>query len=224
MNEKSTNNRFSISTGIVISVVAVIVSGIQVYAAIQNNRLVEAQTIGGFIPHLMKNETRTVALVAMNRYVDRGVVIEMASLLKSEVALEELSKKGTTVEKDTTIQALNGLNKERSALIEKMFSNNKSERITATTSLFRDWSHTGQLLEEALTRAEKTPNQKSGVINTLVLFSSFDPLILISYEENLEKFFGKIDKNGPQTRSNIDKLRELIKSNKETQSTSESGG
>lgn len=225
MNEEGTKNRFSVLIGVSISVVAVVVSVIQVYAAIQNNRLVEAQTIESFIPHLMKNETKDIALVAMNRYVDRSVVNEMASLLKSEVALQTLAKKGTAVERVATKKVLIGLNQERVTLVEQMFSDIKSERIVATTSLVRNWNHTSQLLEDALTRAKKTPDNKSGVINTLVLLSAFDPSLIVSYGEDLEEFFKMVEKNGPQTRSRITKLREILnQDNNKIQPTAEGIG
>ncbi len=210
MNTEVLDNRYSIVIGIAISIAAVIVSSLQVYITIQNNKLIEAQTIESFIPHLMENKTKDIALVTMYKYVDRDIVNEMASLLKSESALEVLTKKGTETERKSTEKALKNLNKERVLLINKMFSNVKSERIAATTSLYRNWNHTGQLLEEVLAKGEKLPENKSGVINILVLLSGFDSSLLLSYKKELEKFFKVVEKNGPQTLSRINNLREII--------------
>ena len=110
-----------------------------------------------------------------------------------------------------TSQVLTGLKQKRTALIEQMFADNKTERVTATTSLIRNWEHSGQLLEEVLDRGFKSPQNKSGVINTLVLLGEYDSALLISYAEELNAYFSLIEANGPQTRSNISRLKELMK-------------
>jgi hypothetical protein len=47
----------------------------------------------------MNSKTKDVALVAMNNYVDRNVVNSMASLLKSQSALEVLASSGSKSKK-----------------------------------------------------------------------------------------------------------------------------
>lgn len=68
MSEDKVKSRSNALIGVSISLVAVIISAIQVYAAMQNNKLIEAQTVESFIPHLMRDETKDVALIAMNKY------------------------------------------------------------------------------------------------------------------------------------------------------------
>ena len=195
---------------VAVSFVAAIISGAQVYTAIQNNRLVEAQTVESYIPHLMNSESRDYALLAMNRYVDRDVVNEMASMLKSQAALKVLSAKGTSAEKEASQKVLAKLDEERFALVNDMFSDEKTKRIAATTALIRNWEHNEALLQESLTLANKKPEHKSGVINVLVLWTYFDREILVSYSNELNDFFNAVKNNGDQTRSYIAKLREIM--------------
>ena len=207
MSEKE-NISISVLIGFSVSVVAVIVSAIQVYTATQNNKLIEAQTIESFIPHLMKKETKDIALIAMNKYVDRTIVNDMAALLGSETALTVLSKKGSESQKNSSSNTLNELNTRRTVLITKMFDPDKGTRIGATTQLIRNWDHTAQLLEDALLFAKTKSKNKSGTINTLVLLSYFSAELLNSYQEELNDYFNIVKDNGSQTRSNIEKVRE----------------
>ncbi len=199
---------------IAVSLLTLIISGLQVWAALQNNRLIEAQTVEGFIPHLLDRDKKEVALVAMRFYVDREVVNSMASLVKSEVALTELAKTGTEEDKASSTNALNALNEERRNLVNNMFSTERTARISATTSLIRDWDHNIELFNEVIEIAVKSPNNKSGIINSLVLFQSFKPTVLLRFESELNEFFEQIKSNGPQTRSNIKLLQDKMNKTK----------
>ncbi len=225
MTENNAAEKSTKMIAISVSVLAVIISGIQVYAAVQNNRLVEAQTVEGFIPHLMNSKTKDVALVAMNNYVDRKVVNSMASLLKSQSALQVLATSGSKSEKESSSTVLAGLNNERAALLNNMFADEKSTRVSATTSLIENWAHDAELLQQTLDRASKSLDNKSGVINSLVLLQYFDDSLLASYKNELNDFFKRVEKNGPQTRSHIEKIQAKIEdANKQIQPDSLVGG
>lgn len=204
----STENYIKVSA-ILVSIAAALISGLQVFSAFENNKLVEAQTVESFIPHLMDEKKKEIALFAMNHYVDREVVNSMALLLKSENTLGKLADSGDKDERKSSSNALDVLKEERQSLIHNMFALDKPKRISSTTSLIRDWDHNIELLQEVLSIA-KTKNNKSGVINTLVLFENFDALLLSKYKDELEEYFNLVSGNGDQTRAHIKKLEKMI--------------
>ena len=91
-------NLGSIVIGIV-SFFAFMVSATQAYIAWQQRRLAEAQTIERFIPHLLKPESRDLALTTMDSLVDRALVTVLAARFESGHTLEALAAQGSTEQK-----------------------------------------------------------------------------------------------------------------------------
>lgn len=99
------------------------------------------------------------------------------------------------------------LDQRRKQLIEEMFSTDKSTRIAATTLLIHEWASDPKLFSQVLETANRERSNKSGVINTLVLFQSLDPKILRPHAEELLDFLEAVKQNGNQTQNLIRSLK-----------------
>lgn len=194
----------------IISFFAFLVSATQAYIAWQQRRLTEAQTVERFIPHLIKSDSRTLALTTMKSFVDSELVLTLAANLESSPTLEKYAKQGSPEEKQVAQQALDELANRRSSLISQMFSDDKNTRIAATTTLAREWNADPKVIAEALAFANSHRTSKSGIINTLVLFQSFHPLLLKPHYEDLINFLDSVKDNGDQTKEQAKRVRDLL--------------
>jgi hypothetical protein len=231
--EKFLVRNFGSITAGAISVIAVLISSVQVYIAWQQRRiaeaqisiashqdqLAEAQTVQRFIPHLVGQESeKELALITMDSFVNRSVVTKLATKLPSkgsEAALQTLSKEGGETEKKLAQSALNELGNRRKQLVEQMFDEDKSTRIAATTQLIREGSADPKLIPLALDRANVEQNKgnqrnNSGIINTIVLLQNIKPELLKQYETEIVAFLERAKDNGPQTADLVSNVYALL--------------
>lgn len=186
---------------ILLSTVAVLVSSLQVGVAFLQSRLTMAQTVEKFIPHLQKPETRDAALLTMSAFIGQDFVTQLAEKLKATNVLEVFTSKGSDREKNSAMEALSSLDATRKSLIEKIFSNEKKIRISATTELVRQWQNDPKIVPQLIEVSALHPGNPSGIINALVILGETPPEALRANAAELLPFLDKAKLNGPQTAS-----------------------
>lgn len=94
--------------------------------------------------------------------------------------------------------------------INEMFAADKPTRIAATTRLIIDKKQDRAAVRLSVKTALANPQNKSGVINTLVYLENVAPPILKENKVEIEKLLDVAKENGPQTADHIKKVRELL--------------
>jgi tetratricopeptide (TPR) repeat protein len=94
--------------------------------------------------------------------------------------------------------------------IDEMFSADRSTRIAATTRLIIDKKQDPAAVRMSVKAALANPQNKSGVINTLVYLESVAPPILKQNRVEIEKLLAVASDNGAQTADHIRKVRDLL--------------
>jgi len=129
------------------------------------------------------------------------------SVLQTSKVITETRKTFELKQPPAAAAGLPELDERRRKLIADMFSDIKQTRIDATTELIRQWASDPKVFDEALTKASQEKSNKSGVINTLVLFQSLDPKVLRPHTAELSDFFDLVQQNGKQTQDLITRLK-----------------
>ncbi|MGB8507930.1 MAG: TIR domain-containing protein [Pyrinomonadaceae bacterium] len=96
------------------------------------------------------------------------------------------------------------------ALVGQMFSPDTAVRIEATTKLVIAGKQSASIVQLAVKTARENTDDKSGVINTLVLLKSIDPTILKNQRTDIEQLLRQVEGNGPQTVGHIEKIRAIL--------------
>jgi hypothetical protein len=91
--------------------------------------------------------------------------------------------------------------------VKDIFAADKGARIAATTRLIVEKKQDASAVKQAVASALAQPDNKSGVINTLVYLENVDPAILKQYRPEIEKLFAVAQKNGTQTIDHIKKVQ-----------------
>ena len=94
--------------------------------------------------------------------------------------------------------------------INEMFAADRSTRIAATTRLIIDNKQDRAAVRMSVKAALANPQNKSGVINTLVYLENVAPSILKENKGEIEKLLAVAKDNGPQTADHIKKVRDLL--------------
>lgn len=196
---------------IALSIVALFVSVLQVWVALEQRKLAEAQTFEKYIPHLLNTDSKELALMTMSPFVDRAIVANLAEMLKSTETLEDLTKEEAS--KDDAESRLAQLDQQRMALVQNIFSSNKQERINATTTLVRRWSADPKVVSAVLDYAPDHLSNKSGIINSLVVLREFSPQTLRASSEDLIPFMEAARANGPQTAGLVGDINQKLNQN-----------
>jgi tetratricopeptide (TPR) repeat protein len=98
-----------------------------------------------------------------------------------------------------------------SALVEQIFHTDKGTRIAATTALILDWQKYPALVPLVLKQAASQSENKSGVINALVVLQRAERRYLRQHEPELNRLLVKVADNGPQTRIYSEELRRTLR-------------
>jgi hypothetical protein len=96
------------------------------------------------------------------------------------------------------------------AQVNEMFATDKSTRVTATTRLIIEKKQDAATVQASVKAALAHPDNKSGVINTLVFLESVDAAILKQHRADIEKLLVVAKGNGEQTASHIKKVQGLL--------------
>ena len=96
------------------------------------------------------------------------------------------------------------------AQVRELFSRDKPTRIAGTTRLILEKKQDPEAVRAAIGAARRDPENKSGVINTLVYLESVDPAVLKHHRPEIERLFEAVKDNGVQTTDHIKKLQILM--------------
>ncbi|HJX90699.1 MAG TPA: tetratricopeptide repeat protein, partial [Pyrinomonadaceae bacterium] len=96
------------------------------------------------------------------------------------------------------------------AQINEMFASDRSTRIAATTRLIIDKKQDAATVQMSIKAALANPENKSGVINTLVYLENVAPSILKENRSEIEKLLAVAKDNGAQTADHIRKVQDLL--------------
>lgn len=96
------------------------------------------------------------------------------------------------------------------AQVKEIFAADKSTRIAATTRLIIQKKNDPETVKLSVRSALADPNNKSGVINTLVYLENVDPAILKQNRSEIEKLLSVSQANGAQTAGHIAKVQGLL--------------
>ena len=91
--------------------------------------------------------------------------------------------------------------------VADIFASDRVSRIYATTRLIAERKQDAAAVKQAVASALAHPDNKSGVINTLVYLENVDPAILKQQRPEIEKLFAVAEGNGPQTVEHIKKVQ-----------------
>ncbi len=94
--------------------------------------------------------------------------------------------------------------------VRDIFAADRTTRIGATTRLIVERKRDAGAVKEALASALANPDNKSGIINTLVFLQNVDTAILKQNRAEIEKLFAVAKDNGPETVEHINKVRERM--------------
>jgi len=94
--------------------------------------------------------------------------------------------------------------------VNEMFAADKTTRIAATTRLIIDKKQDSAAVQMSVRTALANPQNKSGVINTLVYLENVAPSILKQNKVEIEKLLVVAKDNGAQTADHISKVRNLL--------------
>ena len=96
------------------------------------------------------------------------------------------------------------------AQVNEMFAADKSTRIAATTRLIIEKKHDSTAVQASINSALAHPENKSGVVNTLVYLENVEPDILKQHRSEIEKLLAAAKDNGAQTTDHIRKVQGLL--------------
>jgi len=91
-----------------------------------------------------------------------------------------------------------------------MFASDRSTRIAATTRLIIAKKQDAATVQMSVKSALAQPDNKSGIINTLVYLENVDPAILKQNRGEIEKLLAVAKDNGAQTADHIRKVQGLL--------------
>ncbi|HEY6247700.1 MAG TPA: toll/interleukin-1 receptor domain-containing protein [Pyrinomonadaceae bacterium] len=94
--------------------------------------------------------------------------------------------------------------------VNEMFEPDRSTRIAATTRLIIDRKNDSATVQLSVRAALANPQNKSGVINTLVYLENVSPALLKQNKSEIEKLLAAAKDNGPQTADHIKKVQDLL--------------
>jgi hypothetical protein len=94
--------------------------------------------------------------------------------------------------------------------VTEIFDADKSKRIGATTRLIIEKKHDTDAVKQSVNLALQHPENKSGVINTLVFLENVDPVVLKQNRAEIEKLLKVSQANGGQTAAHVAKVQALL--------------
>lgn len=94
--------------------------------------------------------------------------------------------------------------------VRDIFAVEKSRRIAATTRLIIEKKSDPEAVRLAIRSALEQPDNKSGIINTLVYLEKVDPAILKQQRQEVEKLLAVARNNGAQTAEHVRKVEALL--------------
>lgn len=196
------SRRFSIAA--IVSLLAVIISGLQVWVSIEQRRLSQAQTVQQYIPHLIREETRDLAIKSLINYFDDEYIIDMAESYKSTAMLNRLAKSQDEKTREQARQALDEIASARSELIQNIFGGDKAVRIQSANEIATNWRSDPLLVSELVDYTKRNFDNVNGVYNAAVVLNSLSLSNLRANAGDVEELIELVK------RTNRNKTRKLL--------------
>jgi len=197
------SKRFSIAA--IVSLLAVIISGLQVWVSIEQRKLSQAQTVQQYIPHLIREDTRDLAITSLRKYFDDEYIIDVAEIYKSTNTLNRLANSQDEKTKEQARLALDVIAKTRTELIQNIFGDDKAVRIQSANEILTNWKSDPLLVSDLIDYAKKHFDNVNGVYNAAVVLNSLNVSTLRANAGVIEEFSELIN------RTNRNKTKSLLK-------------
>ena len=197
------SKRFSIAA--IVSLLAVVISGLQVWVSIEQRKLSQAQTVQQYIPHLIREDTRDLAITSLRKYFDDEYIIDVAEIYKSTNTLNRLANSQDEKTKEQARLALDVIAKTRTELIQNIFGDDKAVRIQSANEILTNWKSDPLLVSDLIDYAKKHFDNVNGVYNAAVVLNSLNVSTLRANAGVIEEFSELIN------RTNRNKTKSLLK-------------
>jgi hypothetical protein len=203
------SKRFSIAA--IVSLLALVISGLQVWVSIEQRKLSQAQTVQQYIPHLIREDSRDLAIKSLRNYFDDEYIIDVAESYKSTVILNQLAKSQDTKTQEQARLALAGIAATRAKLIQNIFSDDKAARIQSANEIVTNWKSDPLLVSDLIDYAELHFDNVNGVYNAAVVLNSLNVSTLRANAGIVEEFIDLVnDTNRNKTKA---LLRDIFREN-----------
>jgi hypothetical protein len=196
-----------------VSAVAVIISGLQVWVSIEQRRLSEAQTVQQYIPHLLNPESRDLALRSLRKYIGDKKVIEIAGDYKATSTLKTLAKSEDKETQKRANEVISEVDTQRGILIKNLFSEKKAERIEAANEILSTWSSDTELVSNLISftsaNLKNGEYNENGIYNAVVILNNLPKNNLRANANQLSTFLKGLNddvKIGPKTKRLVSKV------------------
>lgn len=203
------SKRFSIAA--IVSLLALFISGLQVWVSIEQRKLSQAQTVQQYIPHLTRDDTRDLAIKSLRKYFDDEYIIDVAEIYKSTVTLNELANSQDIKTKEQAKLALAGIATTRAELIKNIFSEDKTVRIQSANEIVTNWKSDLLLVSELIDYANANFDNVNGVFNSVIVLNSLNVSVLRASAGIIQDFVNRVDDTNRNKTKAL--LRDIFKEN-----------
>ena len=203
------SKRFSIAA--IASLLALVISGLQVWVSIEQRKLSQAQTVQQYIPHLIREDTRDLAIKSLTNYFDDEYIIDVAESYKSTVTLNQLAKSQDAKTQEQARLALAEIATTRAQLIQNIFSDDRAARIQSANEIVTNWKSDPLLVSDLIDYAKLNFDNVNGVYNAAVVLNSLNVSTLRANAGIVEEFIDLVnDTNRNKTKA---LLRDIFREN-----------
>jgi len=203
------SKRFSIAA--IVSLLALVISGLQVWVSIEQRKLSQAQTVQQYIPHLIREDTRDLAIKSLTNYFDDEYIIDVAESYKSTVTLNQLAKSQDAKTQEQARLALAEIATTRAQLIQNIFSDDRAARIQSANEIVTNWKSDPLLVSDLIDYAKLNFDNVNGVYNAAVALDSLNVSTLRANAGIVEEFIDLVnDTNRNKTKA---LLRDIFREN-----------
>jgi len=203
------SKRFSIAA--IVSLLALVISGLQVWVPIEQRKLSQAQTVQQYIPHLIREDTRDLAIKSLTNYFDDEYIIDVAESYKSTVTLNQLAKSQDAKTQEQARLALAEIATTRAQLIQNIFSDDRAARIQSANEIVTNWKSDPLLVSDLIDYAKLNFDNVNGVYNAAVVLNSLNVSTLRANAGIVEEFIDLVnDTNRNKTKA---LLRDIFREN-----------
>jgi len=203
------SKRFSIAA--IVSLLAVVISGLQVWVSIEQRKLSQAQTVQQYIPHLIREDTRDLAIKSLRKYFDDEYIIDVAESYKSTNTLNRLANSQDEKTKEQARLALDGIASARSGLIKNIFGEDKAVRIESANEIATNWRSDPLLVSELVDYAKRNFDNVNGIYNAAVVLNTLNVSTLRANAGVIEELIKLVNSTNRNKTKAL--LRDIFKEN-----------
>lgn len=165
-----------------------------------SSRVTQASVVSDFLEALASKEP-----------IKRQLAVEgvMIALPKDGPRLALIVQQ-TDVDQNVKNTATSALDARRSTLVQQLFSEDATTRISAAQELTSSWSSDASLVGVLISYARQNRGNNNGVYNTVVVLNNLSTQVLRANKAELEAFSREAEANGDKTIALARQLREKI--------------